>query len=105
MHHRIGQPHITVMPALEEVAFHRDPPKAAAGACLLEPYEIPAGLRLVHAIDPHGIVSCGAAKVLTPGALRVVRESPGVDEKYHSPDRQGERERVGMTMGGDRLIA
>src|SRR5689334_2042818 len=70
--HRVVEPQVTVVPALEAVLLRRGEPQAAAGARLLEPQEIAALLRLVAAVDTHGVVGRGAAEVLPPALLRVI---------------------------------
>src|SRR6266478_1012281 len=92
------------MPTLEDVALARARPETAPGVGLPEPHEIAAGLRLIHAVHAYGVVGAGAAKVLAPRRLRVVGVGPGIDQKLEAADRQRERERVGVAMGGDRLI-
>src|SRR2546426_259081 len=104
MQYGVGEAHIAVVPTLEDIAFIRGPPQAATGARFLEPHEFAAGLRLVHPINPHGIVGGSAAEVLTPRTLCVKRVCPRINEKFLPPDRQGEREGVSMAMGGDGLI-
>src|SRR5882724_2305821 len=104
MHHRVGEPQIAGVPALEDVTLGRRSPQAAAGARPLDPHEIPAGMRLVQPIDPHGVVRRRAAKILPPRTLRVVRVGSRIDEKFPATDRKREGEGVGVAMRGDRLI-
>src|SRR5438093_8312144 len=76
MHDRIGQVRVTVVPTLEDVALIRGPPHRTTGLRLTEPHEISAGLRLVQAVDAHGVVGGRAAKIATPPALRVISVRP-----------------------------
>src|SRR5882672_703178 len=92
------------MPPLEDVALRRGLPQGTASVRFAEPHEIAAGPRLIRSVNPHGIVRGGAAKVLTPRTLGVIGVGSRIKQEFLSPDRQGEREGVGMAMGGDGLI-
>src|SRR6266851_9282748 len=104
VHDRIGQAQVAVLPTLEPVALGRTRPEAAAGPRFLQPHEVAPRLRLVQSIHAQGVVRGRSAKVLPPWALRVVGIGSRIDEELLSPDRQSERQGVGVTMGRDRLI-
>ena len=65
---------------------------------MLQPEERTGEDRLVLAVHHDGVVGGGAAEIVAPGALRVVRESTGVDQERGATDTQREGERIGVAV-------
>src|SRR5687767_10314007 len=93
------------MPALEYVVCIEGPPHGAAGLRLAQPHEVPAGLRLILAVDAQRVVGRGTAEIAAPRPLGVISVRPRIDEELQACDGKSERQGVGMTMGRDRLIS
>src|SRR6185503_19398683 len=103
VHHRIFEPHVTVLPTLEQIFPRGARPLGASCPRLPEPHEITAWFRLVLFVHPHCVVSARAPKVPAPRALRVVGISARVDEELEAASRQGERQGIRMPMCGNGL--
>src|SRR4051794_31923635 len=71
--HRVVQPRISVVPALEDIALGRRAPEAALGARLAQPHEVAARLGLVLRVDARGIVRARSTKIAAPSALGMER--------------------------------
>ena len=99
--HRVSETAVARVTRAQAIPCRRSLESFDAGFRLVGPQKSPCDLRLIDAVDAHGVVRRGAAKVIAPFALGVVAVGARIDEQLLARHRKKQRQAIRMPVRGN----